>query len=68
MPLVHKHAVKPALGAEFALHVVQLAAPAAEKVLPVQVEQVEAVSAALLALYLPAAQIVQTAFAAFVLL
>ena len=68
MPLVHTHAVKPLLGAELALHVVQLAAPAKEKVLPEQSEQVEDVSAALLALYLPAAQIVQVGFAALVLL
>ena len=68
MPLVHKHAVKPALGAEFALHIVQLAAPAAEKVLPVQAAQVEAVSAALFAWYVPAPHCVQAGLAALVLL
>ena len=66
--MAHTHAVKPALGAELPLQAVQLAAPAAEKVLPLQVAQVEAVVAALFVLYVPALHCVQVGFAALVLL
>ena len=60
--------MKSLLCPELALHAVQLAAPAAEKVSPVQAEQVEAVVAALLALYVPALHCVQVGLAALVLL
>ena len=67
-PLVHTHAVKAPLGAELERQAVQLAAPAAEKVLPLQVAHVEVVVAALFALYVPAVHCVQVGFAALVLL
>jgi hypothetical protein len=65
---VHTHAVKPPLGAELGLHVVQLAAPAKEKVVAEQAEQVEDAIAALFALYVPALHCAQVGFAALVLL